>query len=200
MTIDNLYDFLTNEDFKQPDTGNLFFPAYMFTYQAEKEYEIRQKILEFKDRLKRPNNYLDSLVINIYDEFIHFLKSKKILNDNLLNLFFEKEEDEGSEKLIQDLKDRTNSEEFYEYLSNKVNQHFVKTDKYKRVFLLLYGFGSIFPFLRTSVFLNNFQKYIKNYKLIIFYPGEYKDGSYFLFNKLDDKHLYRASWLNDFVQ
>ena len=199
MTIDNLYEFLTDKDFKEPDTGNLFFPAYMFTYPAEMEYEIRDKILEFKSRLIRPNNYLDSLVINIYDEFIDFLKSKRILGNNLLNLYFEKEEEEGTESLIQDLKDRSNSEEFYEYLSKKVHSHFSTTDSFKRVFLLLYGFGSIFPFLRTSVFLNNFQKYIENYKLIIFYPGKYKEGSYFLFNKLNDKHLYRASWLNEFI-
>lgn len=197
--IDKLYDFLTRKEFKVPDTGNLFFPAYMFTYNAEEEYIIRNKILEFKDRLKRPNNYLDSLVINIYEEFIAFLQSKKILGDNLLNLFFEKEEEEKTSSIIKELRDRANSDEFYEFLSQKVSSHFVEGDKLKRVFLLLYGFSSIFPFLRTSVFLNNFQKHIVNYKLIIFYPGEYKNGSYYLFNKLNDKHLYRATWLNELL-
>ena len=198
MNIDQLYEFLTDKDFREPDTGNLFFPAYMFTYPAQEEYKMRSMILEFKDRMKRPHNYLDSLIINIYDEFIEFLNTQSFAGENLLNLIFDKEEDEGTDELIQYLKEKTNTDEFYEFLSKKVKEHFVESGKYRKVFLMLYGFGSIFPFLRTSVFLNNFQKHITGYKLIIFYPGEYRNGSYYLFDKLDDKHLYRASWLNSF--
>lgn len=201
MEFNELYNFLTTKEFKDTDTGNLFFPAYMFTYPAEKEYEIRNKILELKNNLKRPNNYLDSLDINIFNEFIEFLKSHSFMGENLLQLVFDKEEDEGAEEIINYLKTKSNSEEFYSFLAKKVNTHFAQSENFdtiSKVYVLMYGFGSIFPFLRTSVFLNNFQKYITKYKLILFYPGEYRNGSYYLFDRLDDKHLYRASRLNDF--
>ena len=45
MTITELYTQLENEDFKDHETGNLFFPAYMYMYNAEKEYEINAEIL-----------------------------------------------------------------------------------------------------------------------------------------------------------
>ncbi len=198
MIITDLYDFLTSKEFKVPDTGNLFFPAFMYTYPADKEYETRKMVLEFKDRMKRPNNYLDSLVLNIYDEFIDFLKSQTFVGESLLDLVFDKEETEGTEELGNYLKSKVNTDEFYDFVAQKVSLHFTEPENLRKVYVLMYGFGSIFPYLRTSVFLNNFQKYIKNYKLIIFYPGEYRNGSYYLFGKLDDKHLYRASRLNDF--
>ena len=196
MEINDLYDFLTSSDFKNPDTGNLFFPAYIMTYPPEDEYLVRQKISEFKDRMKRPNNFLDTLVINIYDEFIDYLKNTKILGDSLLNLIFDKETDDGIDETVEYLKSRINTDEFYERMAITVNNHFKNEDNLKKVFLVVHGFGSVFPFLRASVFINNFHKYIKNYKLIIFYPGEYKNGSYYLFNDLNDKHLYRATLLN----
>lgn len=43
MTIKELYDQLCDKDFQDHYTGNLFFPAYMFMYDAEKEYEIDQE-------------------------------------------------------------------------------------------------------------------------------------------------------------
>ena len=41
---------LSNEDFQDPDTGTLFFPAYICTYDPEKEYEIRVEIENLKER------------------------------------------------------------------------------------------------------------------------------------------------------
>ena len=40
MTIQELYDLLASDDFQRADTGNLFFPAYMYMYEPENEYEI----------------------------------------------------------------------------------------------------------------------------------------------------------------
>ena len=74
MTIAELYTHLANDDFKDYETGNLFFPAYMYMYDAEKEYEINAEILDIKNRLHRPTNYLDVIVVDIYEEFIKYLK------------------------------------------------------------------------------------------------------------------------------
>ena len=54
MTIAELYTHLANDDFKDYETGNLFFPAYMYMYNAENEYQIDAEILDIKNRLHRP--------------------------------------------------------------------------------------------------------------------------------------------------
>ncbi len=54
MTITELYTQLADKDFQDHETGNLFFPAYMYMYDAQKEYEIDKEILDIKNRLHRP--------------------------------------------------------------------------------------------------------------------------------------------------
>ena len=58
-------------------------------------------------------------------------------------------------------------------------------------YVLVKGFGTIFPYLRASRFMNRFEKYISGYKMILFSPGEVKEN-YNLFKLLNDEHLYRA--------
>ena len=50
MTITELYNQLANKDFQDHLTGNLFFPAYMYVYDPEKEYEIDAEIINIKEK------------------------------------------------------------------------------------------------------------------------------------------------------
>jgi hypothetical protein len=68
MTITELYNQLCDKDFQNHQTGNLFFPAYMYMYNPELEYEVEKEILNIKNRLHRPNNYLDVMVLDIFEE------------------------------------------------------------------------------------------------------------------------------------
>ena len=77
MTITELYNQLANKDFQDHETGNLFFPAYMYTYDPEKEYEVDAEITDIKHRLHRPSNYLDVMVLDIFEEFVSYLKQEK---------------------------------------------------------------------------------------------------------------------------
>ena len=79
MILDKLYDFLSDKGFQNPDTGKLFFPAYIYTYDPKDEYQVRKEISDLIERLKRPNNNLNCLVINIYEEFINYLKSTNFI-------------------------------------------------------------------------------------------------------------------------
>ena len=65
-----------------------------------------------------------------------------------------------------------------------------------RVFII-YGFGTAFPYLRASDFLKKTEKLIKEFKVIVFYPGTYKNSNYSMFNELNDDNLYRANHLNN---
>jgi hypothetical protein len=194
ISISKFYEqFLSNKEFQDPETGNLFFPAYIFTYNPLDEYSIRKQIEALKDKLKRPNNFIDTLILNIFDEFISFLKEQTLGHDCLYDLIIKKESsDDSPEQAVRILKEKANSLEFFNYINQKAKDHFSTSNQFKKVYLLLHGFGSIFPFLRTSQYLKNFEQHVSGYKLIAFYPGEYEDQHYHLFNEFHDENIYRA--------
>ena len=63
-----------------------------------------------------------------------------------------------------------------------------------RPYVFLYGFGTIYPYLRANEFLSLYEPLNKasRYKIILFYPGAFRDGRFSLFGKLSDNHAYRA--------
>ncbi|KAA3613610.1 MAG: DUF1788 domain-containing protein [Calditrichaeota bacterium] len=197
MKIEDLFIELADKDFQEPSTGNLFFPAYIYQYDPKKEYEIRQSIADLHGRLIRPDIYVDCLILNIFDEFITYLREQELLGESLLELILAQEKEDPEEALGL-LSEHAHSDVFLEYLHNTATKHFNFPAKYKKVYLLLHGFGSIYPYLRSSEFLKNFEKHLSGagYKLIVFYPGEYKNKYYHLFNMINDDNIYRATLLN----
>lgn len=190
MTITELYKQLANKDFQDPQTGNLFFPAYMYAYNPEKEYEIDAEIQSIKDRLHRPSNYLDVMIIDIFEEFVNFLKQEKFGKDTKFD-FYIKHEQDRSEAVDKALRQDAYDKRFLSSLNEKITQHLAKTSDQKVGYVFVKGFGNAFPYIRASRFMNNFEKYIEKYKLILFYPGEVK-AYYSLFGLLKDENLYRA--------
>lgn len=191
MTIKELYEQLADKDFQDPWTGNLFFPAYMYVYNPEKEYEVEQQIIDIQDRLHRPSNYLDVLVMDIFQEFLAFLKTQKF--GRVLKFdFFIDNEIKKSDKVDKALHQDAQSALFYKFIQNKINEHLAQSGEYEVAYVFVKGFGAAFPYIRASKFMNNFEKYIENkFKMILFYPGEAKDY-YNLFGMLNDENLYRA--------
>ena len=45
------YNQLCDKGFQNHETGNLFFPAYMYMYNPEHEYEVEKEILDIKSKL-----------------------------------------------------------------------------------------------------------------------------------------------------
>lgn len=196
MTITELYDQLCDKDFQDHYTGNLFFPAYMYMYDAEKEYEIDKEIMSIKDRLYRPSNYLDIMVLDIFEEFTNFLNNEEFDDITLLELYID-EEPKSPSKVYDDLMKDAYDSDFLKYLDNKIQSHLKNAGEYEVAYVIVKGFGNAFPYIRASRFMNNFEKYIKGFKLIMFYPGVAKDY-YSLFGLLKDENLYRAiKLLND---
>ncbi|MHA8066290.1 BREX protein BrxB domain-containing protein [Aquirufa sp. ROCK2-A2] len=189
MTITELYNQLCDKGFQNHETGNLFFPAYMYMYNPEQEYEIEKEILDIKNRLHRPNNYLDVMVLDIFEEFVVFLKNEKFGNSTKYKYYLEHESNK-KEAVDKALKQDAYSEKFLINLRDKIASHQNNTD-YEVAYVFIKGFGNSYPYLRASRFMSNFEKYIKGYKLIMFYPGVAK-GYYSLFGILQDENLYRA--------
>ncbi len=194
ISVDKIYDLMADKGFQKPRTGNLFFPAYIYTYPPQQEYAIREQIDLLIEKLKRPNHYLDSLAINIYQELLDYLKSEMFAGKSLFDLVIEKEQEDPAEALAW-IRDEVNHGEFYKKFEAKVKGYFSK-DHNKKVYLILYGFGNAFPYLRASELLKRTEKLIKEFKVIIFYPGEYTESKYSLFGILNDDNMYRANYLN----
>lgn len=198
MKLADLFEELSKKEFQNPDTGNLFFPAYIYTYPPEDEYQIRNEIDEIKDRLRRPNNYQELMVIDIYKELIEFMKNKKLGNKSLFELNLEYEKTNEPSKVIVSIERNAKSPDFLKSINSKIVEHFQLPSPHKKVYVLVHGFGSIFPYLRASEFIKKMEGYIvgNNYKIIILYPGEFKNNHYYLFNEVNNEDLYRAILLN----
>jgi hypothetical protein len=190
MTITELYNQLADKEFQDHSTGDLFFPAYMYMYDPTKEYEIDNEILDIKTRLHRPNNYLDVMVIDIFEEFLNFLKDTKF-GKNTKYDFYQLHEKMKPDAVHKALKQDAYDVRFINFLDQKIKAHLEVAKPYEVAYVFIKGFGNAFPYIRTSRFFNNFEKHIKGYKLIMLYPG--KATSYYsLFGLLKDENLYRA--------
>jgi hypothetical protein len=106
----------------------LFFPVYIYTYDPAQEYEMRQEINLLIEKLSRPNNYLDCLVINIYDEMIDFLKAEQFANRSLFDLILEKEK-EDDEEALEWILEEINEGNFYTKFTEKLRTISVQTMK-----------------------------------------------------------------------
>lgn len=190
MTITELYHQLADKDFQDPMTGNLFFPAYMYVYDPAEEYQTQKEILYIKERLHRPDNYLNVLVLDIFQEFLAFLQHERFGKVSKYDFYLE-QEPRKSDKVALFLKQDANSAAFFEWLHQRIQKHFQESVDAEVAYVFMMGFGAIYPYLRASKFMNNFEKYIQNYKIILFYPGEVKEN-YNLFKLLNDENLYRA--------
>ena len=123
MTITELYTQLSDKDFQDHQTGNLFFPAYMYMYPPEKEYEIDAEILDIKNRLHRPTNYLDVMVLDIFEEFVEYLKQEKFGKDTKFN-YYTQFEDSKPDAVDKSLKMDAYNQRFLNFLSSKIEEHF----------------------------------------------------------------------------
>ena len=190
MTITELYQQLADKDFQDPLTGNLFFPAYMYVYDEEKEYEIEKEILNIKERLYRPNNYLNVLIIDIFQEFQQFLKLETFGKQSKFDFYLEQEQ-KTYDKVKTALEQDAGSDRFFNWLDKRISNHFHESGEFEVGYVFVKGLGAAYPYFRVNKFMSKFEKYIVGYKIILFYPGTVKDN-YNLFGLLNDENLYRA--------
>lgn len=195
MTIQELYDYLESPEFQKKD-GNIFYNYYIYQYPASQEYEMRQQVQDFKEKLERPSSFINAMIIDLFKVFCDYLRSemfgdKTLLDDTL-------EEDKFSPDMVtQELTSEANSDAFISYIHNRIEEHMAINDGLDKPYVFIHGVGKIFPYLRTNVFLTRYEKYndTTKYKIILFYPGHQEGNSFSLFDKLEDSHTYRATLL-----
>lgn len=195
MTVSELYEKLDQPSFQDTASGDMFYNFFVFQYPAKDEYDIRHQIQTVKENLKRPTNYIDTLTLDLFDEFCKFLDGQSFGKQNpSLMKFLMGMEKNSPDNIQKVLCQQANSQKFYEYIHQRVMDHISIIDEMKRPYVFVYGIGDMFPYLRTNVFLTNYEKYneTSRYKIIVFYPGERVGNTFKLFNVLEDAHTYRA--------
>ena len=195
MTVEQLYDKLCSKTFQDTENGDIFYNFYLYLYPCDKEYQMRNQIAEIKESIKRPRNNVDVLTLDIFEEFCRFMDSQSFGKwPSLLKYMLEKDE-KAPANVTTALLRNANSDQFMEYIHNRIMNHVNKIgDGMIRPYVFLYGIGNIYPYLRTSSFLNRYEKYNRSnrYKIILFYPGDADGNTFKLFGTLDDQHTYRA--------
>ena len=148
-------------------------------------------------RVKKPPRFLDCLLINLFDELVAYLKSNRLFDTTVFNEILKKEKEDPI-KAQKWIMDKVDDERFIEYVTLKIKTHFDSKNN-KAVYLLINGVGDAFPYLRGSDFLKRIESLSKNFKVILFYPGEYRDNYYNLFGQLKTDNIYRANLLNQLI-
>lgn len=200
MTIRELDQKLNSPGFQDPENGDLFYNYFIYQYPAEKEYEIRKQINDFKADLSRPTNYIEVLVLDMFKEFCDFLNQTSFLkNPSLLQYLLKKEKDkpDKAENVQNTLSRYAHSQDFLAFIHKRIMDHKAQNDGMKRPYIFLHGIGSMYPYLRVNEFLAAYEDFNRTneYKVIVFYPGNREDNSYKLFHRLHDSNTYRATLL-----
>ncbi len=196
MTIKELDDKLNDPGFQDPKNGDIFYNFFIYQYDAHDEYDIRAQIMEFKENLIRPTNYVDVLCLNLFDEFCHYLSIKSIMHRPMLEYQLEKEKT-NPDATMATLSRNAHSEGFIRYLHEHIMAHVNIKDDKKRPYIFVYGIGSMYPYIRVNELLTLYEQYNETwkYKIIVFYPGHRDNNSFKLFGLLPDHHTYRATLL-----
>ena len=196
MTIPELYEYLCSPQFQDEHSGNVFYNYYIYQYPASKEYEMRRQIQEFKEKLERPTNFVDALVLDLFKVFCEYLRNEKFGDNSLLDDTFE-EDKVHPDMVTNELTTEANSDSFISFVSQIIDEHINSNNGYKHPYVFDNGIGKMFPYLRTNVFLTHYEKYndTSRYKIILFYPGHQEGNSFSLFDTLEDAHTYRATLL-----
>ena len=199
MTVEQLYDKLCSKAFQDPKNGDLHYNYFMFQYDATKEYDMLRQIDDIREKIRRPNNNVDVLLLDLFEEFTAFLDNRSFGKKwNSYKEYLINKEQTMKDAVQNSLRDLANSDEFINYLHERIMKHVEKVeDGMIRPYVFVYGVGNMFPYLRVNNLLVRYegQNMSSRYKLIIFYPGEQQDNTYKLFGKLEDYHTYRASLL-----
>ena len=196
MTIAELYDKLKSSEFKTVD-NSLFYNYYIYMYDADKEYEMRKQLQEFKENLARPTTFVDVVMLDLFDTFCEFLDSQPFGKKyaSRLQYVLEKDQDETQTKSITTmLTNNAHRREFLEFVRDKIDLLSRENTHLEHPYVFIYGIGKIYPYLRTNEFLTAYEEYNKpsEKNIILFYPGHYEDNSFVLFNTLHDQHSYRS--------
>lgn len=195
--LDKLFRFLKDDDFQNPESGHMNFPAYIYVYPAEKEYAFRKALPRLGTQLERPPVHQVPCIINVFDHFIETLRTTTYGGTPYLETIREHEHDapKSTRRLINQVLEKNSG--FYASIDEAIRAHQQEaTGKEKRTYAFVHGWGSIHPYLRAHQFMGCMESLVKGYKLILFYPGTYRNDRLQFLGRVEGRGPYRAQCIN----
>lgn len=164
-------------------------PFFISTYSPELELTVDKYINSLKNKLT--NAGITVHVMELYDLACAVLSDRRIF-DRLI-------ETEIKLKKSQFFKQLASLLEPEKYIRPVIAAEVESTNA---KILFLKGIGSVFPFIRAELLLNNLQASIKNIPVIMFFPGQYQENKLYLFRGEHTPGIkepyYRAFNLNEY--
>ncbi|AWI80380.1 cytoplasmic protein [Parazoarcus communis] len=172
---------ITSDDFLHNRGLGNEIGFWIFEYPPEKELAMREHLASvIEPALKKHQPPLRYACVNLFELVIDLLESRKLL-DKVIRMQAEK----GDDKVFDALKGVLDQE--------KLAQRIVSLHKPDDVDLMIFtGVGAAYPLVRSHTLLSALHPLMNDTPLLMFFPGRYDGYSLRLFNKLTDKHYYRA--------
>lgn len=173
---------IKNEDFiKTRGLGNEV-PFYIFDYNPQDEFLVREHIKMLKQKINNKNADTRIKEIDLFDVLINCLKDKGYL-ERAIDL----EKRYGSEKFIDTIKNslglKTENNAFVKKIVELVEPGDV---------IFITGVGKVYPIMRSHKLLNNLFPHITQNPLVLFFPGSYSGYGLDLFDEIKGDNYYRA--------
>lgn len=175
--LDAILPRLQSETFLKQQSISNEIGYHIFDYDPEDEGVVRQ-YLQQSLLLKNTADF-PFLAVNLFELMLTMLADQEYIDGAN-----ELEAEDGSEALLEGLKDFLNPAEITQALSERLAP--------RHRFVLLYGVGEAWPVLRTHELLNNMHATIDRVPVVLFYPGRYALEQLQLFNAFKDDNYYRA--------
>ena len=172
---------IKNRDFLEKIRNGQTIPFYILDFDPKDEYMVREHIFNLQDKVNKENCEINIKVIDLYELLIECLKEKGFLEKAL-----KAEEDKGTEKLIEAIKNTLGLKKETNMYIDKIVSKIQPDDV-----IFLVGVGKAFPIIRTHKVLSNLRPLIKRNPLIVMYPGTYINNEFSLFGEID-KDYYQA--------
>ena len=195
--LDDLFHFLRDQDFQDPESGSLNFPAYIYAYPADQEYAFREALPGLCQRLQRPPIHQVPLALNIFDCLVDHLRDTGFGNRSYLDIVLQEEQDapRKTQRLIDEVLGEGSG--FYARMHERIREHQEAGDDATRSYVFIHGWGTIHPYLRAHQFMGCIEPFVDGYKLILLYPGECDGGRLRFLGRVEGRGPYRAQCLND---
>ena len=142
--------------------------------------------------------YQVPFVLNIYDHLVDQLSARGYSGRSYLDIILE--EENNAPKKTKRLFDEVLGQEsgFYRSIHQSIRTHQqAAKEKETRSYVFIHGWGTIHPYLKASQFMGCMERFVADYKLILFYPGTCDGGRFQFLGRVDGRGPYRAQCLND---
>ena len=172
---------ITSEDFLQNRGLGNEIGFWIFEYPPEQEMAVRSFLSEVVEpALRRRQPPLRYVCVNLLELVVDVLEHRKLF-DKVIKMQAEK----GDDAVFASLQGVLNQE--------KLAQRIVGLHNPDELDMMIFtGVGAAYPLVRSHTLLTALHPLMKNTPLLMFFPGRYDGYSLRLFNKLTDKHYYRA--------